>query len=174
MTHGLAMQLGGAFGLSSEVGKGTVATLWLPVAVATAQTPEAVVPRERGSRNLKVLIVDDDALVAMSTVEMLEDLGHTVTAAHSGKRALELLDSGQPVDVLVTDHAMPGMTGVELAGIVQKKRPALPILLVTGYADLPAGKICEWPRLSKPYQQAQLQSAIDALLMERSAGAGRP
>jgi CheY-like chemotaxis protein len=166
--------LGGALGLSSEIGKGTVATLWLPVAVASAEATESTVPQQSGSRNFKVLIVDDDALVAMSTIEMLEDLGHTVTAAHSAKRALELLESGQDVDVLVTDHAMPGMTGIELAGIVQERRPELPILLVTGYADLPAGKVCQWPRLSKPYQQSQLQSAIEALFLERGDRACQP
>jgi signal transduction histidine kinase/FixJ family two-component response regulator len=173
MTHGLALQLGGAFGLNSEIGKGTVATIWLPVAVASAEMAESIVPQRSGSRNFKVLIVDDDALVAMSTIEMLEDLGHTVTAAHSAKSALELLESGQGVDVLVTDHAMPGMTGIELAGIVQEKHPGLPILLVTGYADLPAGKVCRWPRLSKPYQQSQLQSAIEALFLERGEQAGQ-
>jgi CheY-like chemotaxis protein len=143
------------------------------VAVASAEVAESMVPQPSGSRNFKVLIVDDDALVAMSTIEMLEDLGHTVTAAHSGKNALELLGSGQEVDVLVTDHAMPGMTGIELAGIVQEKHPGLPILLVTGYADLPAGKVCRWPRLSKPYQQSQLQSAIEALFLDRREGAGQ-
>ena len=63
-----------------------------------------------------------------------------------------------------TDQAMPGMTGVELAAAVQEKRPGLPILLVTGYADLPASKLSRWPRLAKPFQQAQLQAAIDVLL----------
>ena len=174
MTHGLAMQLGGALGLSSEPGKGTVATLWLPAAIACAVVLESIVPQQSTSRNFKVLIVDDDALVAMSTIEMLEDLGHTVTAAHSGKRALELLESSPGVDVLLTDHAMPGMTGIELAGIVQERHPGLPILLVTGYADLPAGKACQWPRLAKPYQQSQLQSALVALLVERSDRTGSP
>jgi PAS domain S-box-containing protein len=167
MTHGLAMQLGGAFALASEVGKGTVATIWLPVSVESAAAAEAPAPPLFPHRNLRVLIVDDDALVAMSTIEMLEDLGHSVTAAHSGKRALELLESGQPIDILVTDQAMPGMTGIELAGIAQKKYPGMPILLATGYADLPAGKLAEWPRLSKPYQQSQLQAAIESLFCER-------
>jgi FixJ family two-component response regulator len=65
---------------------------------------------------------------------------------------------------------MPGMTGVELATIVQQKRPGLPILLVTGYADLPASTLAQWPRLSKPYQQAQLQAAIESLLSNPAAG----
>jgi CheY-like chemotaxis protein len=112
------------------------------------------------------LLVDDDPLVARSTVQMLEDLGHKVTETHSGRRALEVLESGQPVDVLVTDQAMPGMTGVELAAAVREKCPELPILLVSGYADLPANKLSRWPRLAKPFQQAQLQTAIDTLLKD--------
>jgi len=89
-----------------------------------------------------------------------------VTETHSGRRALEVLASGQAVDVLVTDQAMPGMTGVELAAAVREKCPELPILLVTGYADLPANKLSRWPRLAKPFQQAQLQTAIDTLLKD--------
>ena len=62
-----------------------------------------------------ILVVDDDALINMSTVDMIEDLGHTVLEAYSGKEALEILRSGKQIDALVTDYAMPGMTGVELA-----------------------------------------------------------
>jgi PAS domain S-box-containing protein len=164
MTHGLALQLGGALSLRSELGKGTVATLWLPVAVSTAVAAEQSAPPPSSTRRANVLVVDDDTLVAMSTVEMLEDLGHSVVEANSGKRALEVLESGQTVDVLVTDQAMPGMTGLELAAIVRERRPGLPILLVSGYADLPAAQLAPWPRLSKPYQQSQLQAAIESLL----------
>ncbi len=165
MTHGLALQLGGALGLESTVGKGTMATLWLPIAKATPQAAvEVDKPPLSGSRSAKIMLVDDDPLVALSTVEMLEDLGHRVTEVHSAMRALELLASGQCVDILVTDHAMPGMTGTQLAAIVHEKLPRLPILLVTGYADLPASQLGQWPRLSKPYQQAQLQAAIETLL----------
>jgi len=166
MTHGLALQLGGAFGLSSEVGRGTTATLWLPAAASAAVTFQRAEPQQSANRVAKILLVDDDPLVARSTVQMLEDLGHMVTETHSGRRALEVLQSGQPVDVLVTDQAMPGMTGVELAAVVREKLPDLPILLVTGYADLPASKLAPWPRLAKPFQQAQLQTAIDMLLRD--------
>jgi PAS domain S-box-containing protein len=164
MAHGLALQLGGALALKSSVGQGTVVTLWLPVADASAERLENVAPQPAAGRIAKILIVDDDPLVARSTVEMLEDLGHQVTEARSGKSALEFLESGHDIDILVTDQAMPGMTGIELATVVQHKRPGLPILLVTGYADLPASRLAQWPRLSKPYQQAQLQQAIESLL----------
>lgn len=95
---------------------------------------------------------------------MLEDLGHMVLEANSAKRALEILDQGQKVDLMMTDQAMPGMTGTELADVVRVKRPELPILLVTGYAELPLGASLSVPRLSKPYLQAQLQEHLDRLL----------
>jgi CheY-like chemotaxis protein len=110
------------------------------------------------------LVVDDDPLIAMSTVDMLEDLGHIVIEANSGKEALEIIDEGRDIDLMMTDQAMPGMTGIQLAEIVRSKRPNLPVLLATGYADLPASKLANLPRLSKPYQQAQLQTEIEKLL----------
>jgi PAS domain S-box-containing protein len=165
MTHGLAIQLGGALTIQSQVAHGTVVTLWLPVAKVTAEAAPESLPANRASdRVYKILLVDDDPLVARSTVEMLEDLGHAVTEAHSGKHALELLESDQDIDMLVTDQAMPGMTGSQLAAIARQRRPGLPILLVSGYTDLPSSQLAHWPRLSKPYQQAQLQAAIDSIV----------
>jgi signal transduction histidine kinase len=169
MVHGLLVQLGGQLHLSSEVGKGTVATLLLPI----ASTPASVAaPREAeaaaSARTATILVVDDDPLIASSAVNMLEDLGHTVIEANSGKRALEILDGGQRIDLLMTDQAMPGMTGIELAAEVRGKLPGLPVLLVTGYAELPANAVPNLPRLSKPYLQVQLQAQIDRLLAKAS------
>jgi signal transduction histidine kinase len=165
MVHGLAVQLGGALELASKVGKGTVATLWFPaatkpaVAVRAAATPEAI-----AGHLATILVVDDDPLVAMSTVGMLEDLGHRVIEANSAQRALEILEAGQDVDLMVTDQAMPGMTGLELAKIVRSKRPHMPVLLATGYGDLPRGQTLTLPCLAKPYRQGQLQAEIERLL----------
>jgi PAS domain S-box-containing protein len=170
MTHGLAMQLGGALSLTSEVGNGTTATLFLPVAQnpTRAQPGDAPAAGTASGVRAKILIVDDDPLVANSTVDMLLDLGHSVTEANSGERAVTLLESDQPLDLLLTDQAMPGMTGIELAEIARSMRPGLPILLVTGYADLPACELAKLPRLAKPYHQADLQAAIEALLERRA------
>jgi CheY-like chemotaxis protein len=169
MVHGLAVQLGGALELTSTVGIGTSATLWLPIAAMPAKPAMATqetVPIA-STNTARILVVDDDPLIAMSTVDMLEDLGHTVIRANSGKRALELLESEQAVDVLMTDHAMPGMTGVELADIARRKWPNLRVLLATGYADLPRHEKTDLPRLSKPYHQAQLQAEINRLLADQ-------
>jgi signal transduction histidine kinase len=177
MVHGLAVQLKGALRLESKLGQGTVAELWLPVASesgaavrehtsslasdiapATAQNAPSV------QREARILFVDDDALIAMSTVDMLEDLGHAVVEASSGAEALKIIKDDGTIDLLITDHAMPRMTGSELAKAVRLLRPRLPILLATGYANLPEGDDLNLPRLAKPYDQAQLACEIQKLL----------
>ncbi len=165
MVHGLAVQLRGALRLSSELGRGTRAELWLPATKqAAAQADAAPEPVPPLNRRLRILVVDDDLLIAMSTVDMLDDLGHDVTEAHSGSEALQILSNGQPFDLMITDHSMPGMTGMQLAMITRDLRPGLPILLATGYAELPEGPTIELPRLAKPYQQSQLASQIAKLV----------
>ena len=102
------------------------------------------------------------------TKALLEDLGHTVFDANSGARALEVLKKESSIELMITDYAMPGMTGVQLAEAARALRPGLPILLATGYAELPAGKAFDLPRLSKPYLQSQLAEQIAALLAPAS------
>ena len=166
MIHGLALQLKGALRLRSDVGRGTRAELWLPVAhgAAVAAAPDAQPEADVSKRRLTLLFVDDDFLISLSTAALLEDLGHDVIKASSGPAALDVLNSGKSIDLLITDYAMPGMTGVQLAEAARKLRPDLPILLATGYADLPARAKIELPRLSKPYQQNQLAERITSLV----------
>ena len=164
MVHGLVVQLGGTLELSSAIGKGTTATMVLPIATSApeAETPAAAPQQIR--RSAIILFVDDDPLIAMSTTEMLEDLGHRVIGASSALHALDILKSEQPIDLMVTDHVMPGMTGIELAAATRQVRPSLPILLATGYAELPEGTQLDLPRLAKPYHQDQLRDQLDQLL----------
>ena len=167
MIHGLASQMNGALRLKSELGQGTTAELWLPVTTVAADTGQTQdVPRVKDADGLSitVLVVDDDALIAMSTVGMLEDLGHEAVDAGSPARALEILESGQHVDLLITDYSMPRMNGVELAKAVRKLRPGLPILLASGYAELPSSPGADLPRIGKPYQQDQLAAEITKVL----------
>jgi signal transduction histidine kinase/CheY-like chemotaxis protein len=164
MVHGLAVQLGGALQLTSTVGKGTCATLVLPVAAAAPETESPAPVVEKIKRSAVILFVDDDPLIAMSTMEMLEDLGHRVIGANSGQHALDILRSEQPIDLMVTDHMMPGMTGLELVAASREVRPSLPVLLATGYAELPEGTQLNLPRLAKPYHQDQLRDQLDQLL----------
>ena len=113
---------------------------------------------------MTVLVVDDDALIAMSTVNMLEDLGFEVIEAHSGDRALEIIENRRAIDLLITDYSMPRMNGAQLAHAVKEVRPELPILLTTCYAELPPHSGVDLPRIGKPYQQHQLAAEINKLL----------
>ena len=164
MVHGLAVQLGGTLRLSSTVGKGTTATLMLPVSTVAPEVEAPAPVTQSVKRSAVILFVDDDPLIAMSTMEMLEDLGHRVIGANSGLHALDILRSEQPIDLMMTDHVMPGMTGIELAAATREVRPSLPILLATGYAELPDGAQLDLPRLAKPYHQDQLRERLDQLL----------
>jgi len=164
MVHGLAVQLGGALLLSSMVGKGTTATLVLPVATSAPELEGPAPVAQKIERSAVILLVDDDPLIAMSTTEMLEDLGHRVIGVNSGLHALDILKSDQEIDLMVTDHMMPGMTGIELAIASRQLRPQLPVLLATGYAELPDGVRVDLPRLAKPYHQDQLRERLDQLL----------
>jgi CheY-like chemotaxis protein len=169
--HGLAVQLNGALRLTSVLGQGTRAELWLPAAEATAATVDraAPAPPAHAVPRATILLVDDDALIAMSTTDMLEDLGHEVIETHSGAKAVAVLRDGRRVDLLITDFSMPGMTGLQLAEAARRLRPDLPILLATGYAELPNGEAIELPRLGKPYEQSQLAAEIAKLLAPAAA-----
>ncbi|MCB5201268.1 PAS domain-containing protein [Neorhizobium sp. T786] len=168
MIHGLAVQLNGALKLDSTVGKGTRAELWLPMAADTMKEVYKEPPADEPmvSPALRILMVDDDALIAMSSVDMLEDLGHIVTEANSGAEALARLRIGDPFDLMITDYSMPGMNGAELGKAARELYPNLPILMASGYADLPPGSGIDLPRLGKPYTQSQLASEIGKLFRQ--------
>lgn len=177
MVHGMAEQLGGCLRLDSRPGQGTTVEIWLPAATAAAAVESAPLPVELKSdvdtapRPLSVLAVDDDALVLMNTTALLEDLGHRVIEAGSGREALAILDGGEDIDLLITDHAMPQMTGAQLITEVGQRWPTLPVILATGYADLPAGAGAGVLRLSKPFWQADLEKAVAAAMSRRAPAA---
>ncbi len=138
---------------------------WIPFTLsATHEYGVASVTETTEHRVAKILVVDDDALISMSTVDMLEDLGHKVIEANSGKHALELLKTDGPVDLMMTDYSMPGMNGAELAEIALRTYPGMQILLATGYSELPSGQQWDLPRISKPYMMEQLRVEISRLL----------
>ncbi|HSZ50008.1 MAG TPA: response regulator [Caulobacteraceae bacterium] len=165
MVQGLVVQSGGAMRLTSAPGQGVRADLWLPQASSAVsaaqprpQRPAVDTPQEGRT----VLVVDDDPLVAAGAAAMLEDLGHTVLQAASAREALALIQSGHEIDLVLTDHAMPEMTGVELARRLRQLRPDLRLVLTTGYADLSANHTAELgiPRLAKPFDQDELSWAV--------------
>ena len=125
-------------------------------------------PKRTRQAASSILAVDDDPLVLMNTVAMLEEMGHRVLQATRGAEALEILRRLRAVDLLLTDVMMPEMTGVELARRASEARPNLPILLVTGYADLPPGGQ-KLPRLTKPFSLAELADAVKEAMGSRAA-----
>ncbi len=166
MVHGLALQMHGRLMLTSTPGTGTTADLWIPVSTAGVVEPVETAPIGASPGHAgpkRILLVDDDVLIAMSSADMLSDLGHDVVEVHSGKEALALIDGGASFDLLITDYSMPGMTGAQLAKAMRDRLPALPILLASGYADLPSGMEIEVARLGKPYSQDQLAAMLAKL-----------
>ena len=127
MVHGLTAQSGGAMHITSKQGNGTVVNLWLPRArredVRRGRTGRGGLPQD-GSRGSRILLVDDDSLVSMNTAYMLMDLGHSVMEAPSGAHALRVLETDSQFDVVITDYAMPGMTGLDLANKIKEVLPA--------------------------------------------------
>jgi CheY-like chemotaxis protein len=162
MVHGIAEQSGGRLRLQSEKGNGTTAEIWLPAA-PEARVPAAVAPPRESiapAAPMVILVVDDDRLVLLNTSAMLEELGHRPIEATSAAQALQILRGGTPVDLLITDQIMPGMKGIELVAAVREEWPELRTILATGYAELPAEAQLDVPRLSKPFQQAELARVI--------------
>jgi CheY-like chemotaxis protein len=158
MVHGLAAQLSGALRIQSRPGAGTEIELWLPVTVAIEASQngdeEKAIPLRAGV----ALVVDDEELVRSSTADMLNDLGYDTVEAASAEDALQVLGQ-QRVDLLVTDHLMPGMTGTELAQATRQRFPLLKVLIVSGYADA-EGLDPSYTRLTKPFRQSELAAAL--------------
>ena len=163
MVHGFAEQCGGALTIESVVGLGTTVSLWLPVSQHAAEdaVDSDMESTEEAETPLVILAVDDDNLVLMNTAGMLEDLGHTVFQAGSATDALRMLQQSR-VDMVVTDHAMPGMTGAQLADAIEQAHPGLPVIIITGFAELPPHASSR-PRLDKPFRQAELARAVNSV-----------
>ncbi|WP_460119366.1 hybrid sensor histidine kinase/response regulator [Pseudomonas sp. H3_G09] len=161
MVHGFIEQLGGRFILKSEKGQGTAAELWIPVALErTASRPAYSNAAPIAVPRLSVLVIDDDSLVLTSTSLLLEDLGHRVIGATSGAQALALFEQGEVIDLVITDMAMPKMSGAQLAHALRMLKPDLPIILATGYAERLEGFAADLPRLPKPFTQLNLVQII--------------
>ncbi|NGM20613.1 response regulator [Roseomonas stagni] len=168
MVQGLAQQSGGGLALASRPGAGTQAEIWLPKAGSTtghaATANPAPLPAALPKTDPKrVLVVDDDALVAAGTAMMLEDLGHHAMIARSGQDALAVIRGDDAIDLVLTDYAMPGMNGLDLADQLRRDRPALRVVLATGHAELPAAATDWLPRINKPYGQQDLAALVARL-----------
>jgi PAS domain S-box-containing protein len=166
MVYGFAKQSNGAFFIQSELGEGTSAQLWLPRAPSGRKVePTSIAEREQAhsTRSLRILLVDDHAEVRTSTTAMLEDLGHTVTEAANGAEALAALRDGAcECDLLISDYAMPHLSGTEFLREAREICPDVPALIITGYAA--ADAIRDRPNgvdvLLKPFTLSMLEAAV--------------
>ena len=176
MVYGLTAQSNGTLLIESRLGEGTCISMWIPVAealeqVAAAPQPASGAPAPQIEESRTILVVDDDALVMMGTAMMIEDLGHHPVEAMSGREALQILAENSAIELVVTDHAMPGMTGAELTRHIRERWPDLPVVLASGYAEPPDLLGLEnLPRLGKPFTQRDLEIAIASAFAEGVAG----
>jgi PAS domain S-box-containing protein len=163
MVYGFAQQSNGSIQLQSEVGKGTRAELWIPRAedAPVAKPPRTIKLDESNGTRLTVLLVDDHEEVRLATAHMFEDLGHEVVEASNGADALQLLRE-RGVDLLVSDYAMPQLSGTDLVRDARSHKPDLTALIITGYAD--ADDIGDLPTdvivLPKPFDLPALSAAV--------------
>ncbi len=163
MVHGLTLQSGGQMQIVSKQNEGTTVSLWIPVAAErTSAEPKRRVAAGAKTSGLHILLVDDDPLILMTTVDMLRELGHEPIETTSANKALELLKAAESPDLAILDYAMPEMTGVTLAGRIRERYPTLPLLLATGYAD-GARTTTDLPKLEKPYTIEDLARQIGLL-----------
>jgi DNA-binding NtrC family response regulator len=110
-------------------------------------------------RRLHIMAVDEDGLVLMNTIAMLEEMGHAAVGATAADQALDALPR-DAANLVITDHAMRRMTGAELADRIAAEWPGLPVILATGYAELPNGIGANLPKLAKPLSLEELAMAI--------------
>jgi PAS domain S-box-containing protein len=170
MAHGLASQLGGGLTIVSEVGVGTEVSIWLPESREALPVPANRRPQQTVSLHVgAALLVDDEDYIRVSIADMLTDLGFTVHEAASAEAALAALEAGLKPNLLITDHLMPGMTGVELAYAVKARRAETQILIVSGFAEV-EGIDPSLPRLTKPFAQRDLAQAIAKLQIGAGSG----
>ena len=175
MVYGFAQQSGGIARIESAVEQGTRIELWLPRAeddgeTATSVAAEGSPPENAGAEPreaIRILLVDDNAGVRETTAALLVDAGYAVTTANGGAEALVLIERDpHAFDMVVTDYAMPVVSGLEVIRLARNVRPSFPALIVTGYADTAALSDCpkDVPVLVKPFAPAALSRALEDVL----------
>jgi CheY-like chemotaxis protein len=169
--YGFAKQSGGTARIESREGEGTTVTIYLPKTEAACPSDEVPVLETKAAERVRILIVDDDDDVRNIAAELVEEIGYDVEAAESGEAALRLLVPNR-FALVITDVAMPGLTGVDLARKIRSEMPDLPIIFASGYADVQTfgEELLQEDLLKKPYRIAELAARISAALAERPSG----
>jgi PAS domain S-box-containing protein len=175
--YGIVKQSGGFIWLDSEVGAGTVVTVYLPTApsgepesAGRGKAPRAGLESESGTQT--VLLVEDEDSVRTMAARILRQKGFTVVEASDGGAALEAIQEGGPLDLILTDVVMPEMSGVELANRAEQLRPGMPVLFMSGYserevADRGGGRTGSM-LLNKPFRAGELVAAVRKVLEAKS------
>jgi CheY-like chemotaxis protein len=163
--YGFAKQSGGTARIESREGEGTIVTIYLPRTREASVAPEPGMLVPRSTTRARILVVDDDDDVRQVAAAMAEELGYEVVAAASGEAALKAL-AAAPFELLLTDVAMPGMNGVELARQVRETHPDIPIVFASGYADVQTfgPGLTDEKVLKKPYRIAEVAARLSAAL----------
>jgi CheY-like chemotaxis protein len=160
---GFCKQSGGGVRIETRRGRGTSVFVYLPRAQAMVQprAPSLLPQQLRTSVDGgAILLVDDDEAVRETTAQILQELGFKVIQVGSGGGALEILGSDRKIDLMLVDFAMPGMNGAEVAKAATARRPGLPILFVTGYADLAAMTDVGHRVIRKPFEEDELAAEL--------------
>jgi CheY-like chemotaxis protein len=167
MVYGFAEQSGGTMRIHSRVGEGTRVEIWLPRAPDMVDVDEVPNVRELAkiepSAGLRILLADDHVGVRATTAALLEDLGHSVVEASDGPTLLSLLESGPTdFDLIISDYAMPLVSGTDVIQTARILCPQMPCILITGYADTQSigRKPDDVQILAKPFNPQQLCDAI--------------
>jgi CheY-like chemotaxis protein len=139
MIYGFVQQSGGYVLLSSEEGRGTTVSIYLPRHFGTAIGREGINAAGKpthAAAGAVVLLVEDELALRMVIVEVLSDLGYAVLEVGNSQSGLQIVESGARIDLLLTDVGLPGgMNGRQLADAARKRRPNLKVLFLTGYAE---------------------------------------
>ncbi|MFC7738696.1 PAS domain-containing protein [Roseomonas sp. GCM10028921] len=177
MAKGFAEQSGGGLHVASEPGRGTVVSLWFPVATEGPKVAEPGQTLLRAARRRRVLLTDDQPIVLETLSAAMEEAGFSVVTASDGREALDLLEGGLIVDTLVSDLSMPRMSGYALIAAAKDLQPSLVAVLITGNAaecaELTTGDALpgSFALLRKPLSPGALVDQIEAMFATREIAA---
>jgi PAS domain S-box-containing protein len=171
---GFAKQSGGDVAVASILGRGATFTIYLPQAPPPASEAEIAAIRSEPAmtgRGFRVLLVEDDDEVGAFSTELLEDLGYTVRRVADARAALAILGENEfAVDLVFSDVIMPGMNGVELAGVIRDRFPGLPVVLTSGYSNVLAENAHHgFELIQKPYSVESLSRILKKAISEKTS-----